>query len=84
MAGSSTHPTERKTVQARILAYAQGIAWMYVPPSEAEKRCGFDNSQTTPAEQAAEASPYFDDLLDAAWLSIFSDTRSNFFRERFT
>src|SRR5437660_2306422 len=58
-------PGEYKTVQARILAYAQEIGWTYVPRSEAEKRRGFDHSKGTPAEQAADASPYFDDLLDA-------------------
>src|SRR2546423_1442043 len=58
-------PTEHKTVQARILAYAQEIGWTYVPRGEAEKRRGFDRSRATPAEQAAEASPYFDALLDS-------------------
>src|SRR5438034_7359 len=58
-------PGEHKTVQARILAYAQEIGWTYVPRGEAEKRRGFDHSRATGAEQAAAASPYFDDLLDA-------------------
>ncbi len=58
-------PGEHKTVQARILAYAQEIGWKYVPRNEAEARRGFDTSKETPAEQGAEASPYFDDLLDA-------------------
>src|SRR5438552_4237271 len=58
-------PGEYKTVQARILAYARAIGWIYVPRSEAENRRGFDHSKATPAEQAAEASPYFDELLDA-------------------
>ena len=58
-------PGEYKTVQARILAYAQEIGWTYVPRGDAEKRRGFDRSKDTSAEQAAEASPYFDDLLDS-------------------
>src|SRR5436190_23647888 len=58
-------PGEYKTVQARILAYAQEIGWTYVPRSEAEKRRGFDHSKNTPAEQAAEASTYLDDLIDS-------------------
>src|SRR5258708_4484629 len=58
-------PGEHKTVQARILAYAREIGWAYVPRGEAEKRRGFDHSRATPAEQAVEASPYFDELLDA-------------------
>jgi type I restriction enzyme R subunit len=57
-------PGEHKTVQARILAYAQEIGWSYVPRPEAERRRGFDHSKATPAEQAADASPYFEDLLD--------------------
>jgi type I restriction enzyme, R subunit len=62
---AAAKPGEHKTVQGRILAYAQEIGWRYVPRSEAEKRRGFDDSKSTSAEQAAEASPYFDDLLDA-------------------
>ncbi len=57
-------PGEHKTVQARILAYAQEIGWTCVPRGEAEKRRRFDHSKATPAEQAAQASAYFDDLLD--------------------
>ncbi len=52
-------PGEYKTVQARILAYAQDIGWMYVPRGEAEKRRGFDHTKAASAEQAAEASAYF-------------------------
>lgn len=58
-------PGEHKTVQARILSYAQEIGWTYVPRAEAEGRRGFDHEKTSPAEQAADASPYFDELLDA-------------------
>ena len=61
----ASEPTEHKTVQARILAYAQEIGWTYVPRAEAEARRRFDHDKQTPAEQAAHASPYFDDLLDA-------------------
>jgi type I restriction enzyme, R subunit len=58
-------PGEHKTVQARILAYTQEIGWKYVPRAEAEARRGFDHTKEMPAEEAAAASPYFDDLLDA-------------------
>ncbi|MCC6487223.1 MAG: HsdR family type I site-specific deoxyribonuclease [Candidatus Hydrogenedentes bacterium] len=58
-------PGEHKTVQARILAYAQDIDWDYVPRSEAEQRRGFDHTKATPGEQAADASLYFDDLLES-------------------
>ena len=33
-------PSEHKTVQARLLAYAQEIGWTYVPRAEAEARRG--------------------------------------------
>ena len=33
-------PTEHKTVQTRLLAYAQEIGWRYVPRAEAEARRG--------------------------------------------
>lgn len=58
-------PAEHKTVQARILAYADEIGWTIVPRADAEKRRAFDHSKVTPAEQAAKASPYFDDVLNA-------------------
>ena len=51
-------PTEHKTVQARILAYAQEIGWTFVPRNEAENRRGF-------RADAENASLYFDDLLFA-------------------
>jgi len=33
---------EHRTVQARILEYAEAIGWTVVPREEAEQRCGFD------------------------------------------
>lgn len=57
-------PGEHKTVQARILAYAEAIGWTVVSRQEAEQRRGFD--PTAPAEeQARNRSLFFDDLLDA-------------------
>ncbi len=52
-------PTEHKTVQARILNYAQDIGWTVVPRAEAEARRGFDTAQAKPAERAKGASPFF-------------------------
>ncbi len=60
-----TKPTEHKTVQSRILAYAQEIGWCNVPRAEAEKRRGFDLDGATPEERARPASLYFGDLLHA-------------------
>jgi len=49
-------PGEHKTVQARILQYAQEIGWTFVARPEAERRRG-TNADGKPA------SLYFDDLL---------------------
>ena len=56
-------PGEHKTVQARILAYAQEIGWTYVPRTEAEARRGFDSDGVTAEDRARTASLYFGDLL---------------------
>ena len=57
-------PGEHKTVQARILAYAQEIGWTLVSREEAERRRGFD-PEVSPAERAKNRTLFFDDLLDA-------------------
>jgi len=56
-------PTELKSVQARILKYAQEIGWKYVPQSEAEQRRGFDPSGVSPREKSKNASRFFTDTL---------------------
>jgi type I restriction enzyme, R subunit len=56
-------PGEQKTVQSRILKYAQDIGWTFVSRSEAELRRGFNSDGVSPSEQAAKASLYFDDLI---------------------
>lgn len=57
-------PSEHKTVQARILGYAEAIGWTFVSREEAEQRRGFD-PDVPPAERAKNRSIFFDDLLDA-------------------
>ena len=57
-------PTEHKTVQARILAYAEATGWTLVSREEAERRRGFD-PKAPPADRAKNRSLFFDDLLDA-------------------
>ena len=57
-------PTEHKTVQARILAYAEAIGWTMVPQEAAERRREFD-TEVLPAERVRNRSLFFDDLLDA-------------------
>jgi len=56
-------PTEHKTVQSRILQYAQEIGWTYVDRAEAEKRRGFNNESNNIQQQCRTASLYFEDLL---------------------
>jgi len=56
-------PGERKTVQARILRYAQDIGWSIVTRADAEQRRDFDSSLGQPSERAGHASLFFDDLL---------------------
>jgi type I restriction enzyme R subunit len=57
-------PGEHKTVQARILEYAEAIGWSIVSREEAEQRRGFD-PEVPPADRAKNRSLFFDDLLDA-------------------
>ncbi len=45
-------PTEHKSVQARILKYAEEIGWRFVSRSKAEERRGFDATGVYPRERA--------------------------------
>src|SRR6266508_3869560 len=56
-------PAEHKTVQARVLKYAQEIGWKFVSRAEAEAQRGFDPDGATPEDRARTASLYFGDLL---------------------
>ncbi len=56
-------PGEHKTVQARILKYAEEIGWTFVPREEAETRRGFDPA-IPPKGRAKGSSLFFNDLLD--------------------
>jgi type I restriction enzyme R subunit len=58
-------PGEHKTVQSRILAYAQEIGWTFVPREEAERLRGFDPEAQTPEDRARTSTLYFNDLLYA-------------------
>jgi len=57
-------PGEHKTVQARILVYAEVIGWTFVSREEAVRRRGFD-PDIPPTDRAKNRSLFFDDLLDA-------------------
>ena len=57
-------PNEHKTVQARILTYAQEIGWTFVPRAEAEKRRGKNTTLTGfQTLSGLSSSLFFDDLL---------------------
>jgi type I restriction enzyme R subunit len=58
-------PGEHKTVQARILEYAQQIGWTFVSRQAAYTRRKFDYDAATAEERARKASLFFDDLLYA-------------------
>ena len=57
-------PSEHKTVQARILEYAEAIGWTIVSREEAERRRGFD-PEAPLKERAKGRSLFFDGKLDA-------------------
>jgi type I restriction enzyme R subunit len=57
-------PGEHKTVQSRILKYAQDIGWTFVPREDAEARRGFD-PDVPPKDRPRGATLFFDDLLDS-------------------
>lgn len=63
-------PGEHKTVQSRILVYAQEIGWTLVPREEAERRRRFDPEAATSEERARPASLFFGDLLHAKVLEF--------------
>ncbi|MEG4501415.1 type I restriction endonuclease [Microcoleus sp. F10-C6] len=56
-------PGEHKTVQSRIITYAQEIGWTFVPREQAETIRGFNNHTGNIQEKAQQASLYFDDVL---------------------
>jgi type I restriction enzyme R subunit len=64
-------PGEHKTVQSRILAYAEASDWNVVPRAQAEQRRGFAPT-SSPAESATGSSLYFFDQLDAKVLDFNS------------
>jgi len=59
-----TTPGEHKTVQSRILAYAEAIGWTVVPRPQAEQRRGFAPTSSS-TESATSTALYFADLLEA-------------------
>lgn len=57
-----TVPSERKTGQARILAYAQEIRWRFVPRAEINARRGFDFDGAAPENRTLATSLHFGNM----------------------
>src|SRR4030066_1757046 len=55
--------TEHKTVQQRILEYAQEINWKFILQSKAEELRHFDTSASLPQERIKSSSLFFKDIL---------------------
>src|SRR3972149_8773088 len=89
-------PTEHKTVQSRILKYAEEIGWSYVDRSTAEKRGGFNSDSSDIQERCRTASLYFEDTLyarvrefnpryqetEGALVSLFSTLKTDIYGNR--
>ncbi|MEO5712424.1 MAG: type I restriction endonuclease [Luteolibacter sp.] len=67
-------PTEHKTVQARILAYAQEVGWTLVSRDEAERRRGLNRRERREHKEEFDSESlsslcslrlFFEELLDA-------------------
>ncbi len=56
-------PTEHKSVQARILKYANEIGWNIVTRAEAQQKRGFNAEHKGIRGKARHASLYFDEVL---------------------
>lgn len=63
-------PQEHKTVQNRIIVYAQEIGWKYVSRAMSETRRGFDDDASTPEQRARTAGLYYGDLLHSKILEF--------------
>ncbi len=91
-----SNPTEHKTVQSRILKYAEEIGWSYVDRRTAEKRRGFNSDSGDIQERCRTASLYFEDTLyakvrefnpryqetEGALVSLFNTLKSDIYGNR--
>lgn len=59
-----SQPGEHKTVQARILEYANAVGWTIVSRKKAKQRGGFDPDASAD-DRTRNRSLFCDDLLDA-------------------
>lgn len=76
-------PTEHKSVQARILKYAEEIGWTYVSQGDAETRRGFDPTGASPREKAKNASRFFTVTLFEKTMELnpkFTDSKEELLR----
>ncbi len=77
-------PTEHKSVQARILNYAEEIGWKVVSQNEAEQRRGFDQTGASPWDKARNGSRFFTDTLFTKVKEFnpkFKDTKEELLRK---
>ena len=77
-------PTEHKSVQARILKYADEIGWTIVTRTEAGKRRGFDPNGVSPREKAKNASRFFTETLFEKVIEFnprFKDSKEDLLRK---
>lgn len=77
-------PTEHKSVQQRILDYAQEIGWSFVPQKYAEKRRKFDPQGISPKDRAKSASLFFEDVLSqkvAEFNPLYKDSIEDMIRQ---
>jgi len=56
-------PSEKKSVQDRIIQYSTECGWSYVSRSESEKFRNFDSGHSLPKEQARHSSLFYDSIL---------------------
>ena len=64
---------EHKTVQARIITYAQEVGWTYVSREEAERRRGFNRIEHKDRREGLDSgSLRFLRLISGASVSNFS------------
>ena len=56
-------PSEHKSVQSRILKYAEEIGWEFIPRNEAETKRGFSEEFHNIQDKVKNANLYFSDIL---------------------
>jgi len=77
-------PTEHRSVQSRIIKYAEEIGWSFVPRTEAEIKRGFSEELHNIQDKAKNANLYFADILHQRvkeFNPLFSETKTELIRK---